>query len=149
MVRKRELTYMERKFNRLGRHGLINYFKTKYDPSKVQQVFWSKHDIHLKSYEAKALIAKLEEKTWEEQKGFILSMVDAIIHFTEMFDLSNLEAFAMWVHVMRDYAQEGKRLGRALAEEEVDKVIESSMRTAYELYEDNPNRFLDILKIFR
>ena len=147
MVRRRELTYQEKKFNRLGRLGLIDNFKTKYDTTKIRMWALSSRDYRMSTIEAKAIAAKLEETQYEEEKEFVESMVDSIIHFCRMFDLSNLEGFAMWCHVMIAQGKLKKSLGRELTEEESHSLLDRSMKDSYELYEKNPNRFLDVLRI--
>ncbi len=147
MVRRRELTYQEKKFNRLGRRGLIDNFKTKYDTTKIRMWALTDRDYKMSTIEAKALAAKLEETQYEEEKEFVESMVDSIIHLCQMFDLSNLEGFAMWCRVMIAQGKLKKSLGRELTEEESHSLLDRSMKESYELYEKNPNRFLDVLRI--
>ena len=148
MGKHREFTYQEKKFNRLGRQGLLDYFKVKIDTSKIRVWALTEHHSRLSPIEAKAIAQKLEEMDWEERKVFIEPMVDGILHLCKMFDLSNLEAFAMWLYVMRGQGELKKKLGREPTEEEIGRIFESSMKDAYELYEKNPNRFLGILKLF-
>jgi len=149
MVRTRELTYQEKKFNRLGRSGLINYFKTKYDITTIKMWALTDHDHKMSTIEAKAIAQKLEGQKYEEDKELIESVVDSIIHFCKMFDLSNLEGFAIWMYVMKAQGELKKSLGREPTEEESLSILDRSMRDSYELYEKNPNKFLDILKLFR
>jgi hypothetical protein len=149
VVRRRELTYKEKKFNRHGRRGLIDHFTPKYDTDKIRMWALTEQNYKMSTIEAKALAQKLREKTFEEKREFIESMVDAIIHYTKMFDFQNIEAFAMWVYVMKEVSVGVKEGDPELPVEEFDRRMEKAMREAYELYEEDPNKFLDILKIFR
>ncbi len=147
MVRHRELTYKEKKFNRLGRRGLIDNFKTKYDTTKIRMWALEDRDYRMSTIEAKAIAAKLEADKFEEDKDFVESLVDSLLHFCQMFDLSNLEGYAMWCRVMIAQGKLKKSLGREPSEEESGACLDRSMRNSYDLYEKNPNRFLDILRI--
>lgn len=99
-VNHRAFTYKERRFNAYGRGALIDSFKLKFSAEKIQDHFL-KQDVEIQSKRAKAVARYLEEEKFEERKDFITAMVETILDLANGFDITNIEAFAMTLHMYK------------------------------------------------
>ena len=137
----RSFTYPERKFNSLGRTGLIQYFKATYNPHKIQDRIYEKKGILIPMLEAKRVSRHLEEQEFEEHKEFITDMVDTLLILANKYDITNVEAFAMTCYL---YKATGSKSN--LTKRELDGIMTKVFREANELRLTNWNKFMRILK---
>ena len=133
-VNHRAFTYKERKFNAYGKHELINCFKRKFDAQRIQDFFLTKHKAEIMMKDARRVARYLEDKKFEESKEFITSMVETILHLSTYYDISNIEAFAMTLHMYKYLPKDSDEgMGRLL--QDVNK-----------LRLENWNKFIRIIK---
>lgn len=130
--------YHERKFNSLGRSGLIEYFKTKADMNKIRDMFLKK-GWELRIQVMKAVKTELEKKYWEDEKEDIIPLVDMILSLTEEFDITNVEAFAIWCWVLHDM-KDKKLVGHWRT------GVKEAKQRANDLRKSNWDAFMRILK---
>ena len=143
-TKHRAFTYKEKKFNQLGKSGLIEYFKPKFSPEKIQDMLWEKHKQDIKMTEAKRIARVVEKKEWEEneeQRLYTITMVDMILYCGNLFNITNLEAFAMTCHVYK--AIGGKK---NLTQEEVEYITERTLEEVNRLRLEDWDAFMRILK---
>jgi len=100
-VNHRAFTYKERKFNGYGKRDLINCFKHKFDAQRIQDLFLTKHKAEIRLKDARGVARYLEDKKFEESKEFITPMVETILDLADRFDITNIEAFAMTLHMYK------------------------------------------------
>ena len=135
VVGHRAFTYKEKKFNQLGRSGLIEYFKPKVSPEKIQDFAFEEHKQEITLTKAKQWARLIREKVWEEKKErrlFTETLVDNILHLTNLFDITNIEAFAMTCHIYKALGHK-----KNLTEEDRENIMEKALQEANELRQEN------------
>ena len=137
----RIFTYGEKKFNSLGRDGLLDYFTPKSSPEEIRHFFIAKRDHTMSLSEAKLIARSVDEKLSEENKEFRTDLVDTILHFANYFDIENIEAFAMTCYIY-------KAVGRKenLTRREIGDIMEKTAQEANSLRLENWTKFMSILK---
>ena len=146
-VQHRAFTYQEKKFNQLGRSGLLDYFKPKISPQKIQDRMFEEHNQNVTMVMCKRVARAVERKIWEEneeEREFTEITVEMILRLSNRFDITNIEAFAMTLHLYR--AMGGKR---KLTEQQASPMIRKATEDANKLRLENWDRFMRILKEVR
>lgn len=141
MEKHRMYTYQEKKFNALGRTGLLDEFREKINPDKIRSFFMLKYDQSITLQDARAIAIEVQKKVWEEEKEDVESMVDSILAFARCYDLTNLEGFAFSLHVFN--AMKGKE---ANTEKRVKKIMDNVLPTIDKLRREHWDRFMRIIK---
>lgn len=137
----RIFTYGEKKFNTLGKSGLIDYFRTKADPKLIQHRFLMKRGRKLSGAEVSSLVLELNKKYWEDEKEDIVPFVEVILGLSNEFNITNIEAFAMVCYMFK--AAGGKE---NLTKREIGDISEKAIQEANTLRLENWNKFMSILK---
>lgn len=134
-TKHRAFTYAEKRFNDLGRSGLIDYFKPKFSAEKIQDFMLVEHKQEITLSKAKQVARVVREKVWqenEEERLFTEAMVDGVIHFGNQFEITNIEAFALTCHLH-------KVMGRkeSLTNREYHDLIERTLQEVNKLRLEN------------
>lgn len=137
----RSFNYREKRFNELGRQGLLNYFRQTIDPVKVRLNFWEKHDYEISPSEAKLVARAVEKKLWEENKDFTIDMVDTILHFSNVFEITNVESFALVCYLYKAIGEKENPTRK-----ETGDIMDSVLMNANKLRLENWDSFMRILK---
>lgn len=137
----RTFTYKERKFNSFGRGGLLDYFTPKSSPEEIRYSFRTKHNHEMSLSEAKLVARSVDEKLAEDNREFRTDMVDTILHFANVFDVSNIEAFALTCYLYKAIGAKEN-----LTKRELGDITEKTIREANKLREMNWDSFMRILK---
>jgi len=143
-VNHRAFTYQEKKFNQLGRSGLLDYFKPKISPQKIQDKMFEEHNQNVTMVMCKRVARAAERKIWEEneeEREFTEITVEMILRLSDRFDITNIEAFAMTLHLFKTMG--GKR---ELTEQQASPMIRKATEDANKLRLENWDRFMRILK---
>ena len=143
-TKHRAFTYKEKKFNSFGKSGLEHYFRQKFDAQKIQDHFIMKEDYDMTMVEAKRIARHMEYKQWEEDKEFITNMVDTILHLSRVYEISNIEAFAMTCYVYETVGKIKDNNPHKLGD-----IMDKTLKRANKLRYENWDSFMAILKLIR
>lgn len=145
-VPHRAFTYQEKKFNQLGKSGLIDYFKPKISPEKVQDMMMDKHNQDITIVMAKRVARTAAKEIWEkdvEKREFALYMIDTILIFSDKYDITNTEAFAMTLHVYKALQHIKEE---DITAKDVNTTLDKVLPEINKLRLQNWDRFMRILK---